>query len=616
MPGSIQFLKNLCGSCCNMHLAFCPKFPATNVEIPTDPSLSPASEKGFFWLALVLAGVVFAYPLAVAFPLLDPDEGIHAAIAQEMVERGDWLTPHFLGKPYYDKPIFYFWCEAVSLKLFGMNEAAVRLPGLLLGLLGTITTGIVAGRMFGRTAGWIAFLFYGTMILPVALAQAAAHDVALIPEINLALLLFWQWEQRPTRKSSNKGTVPFSLRENWGSPLYLAALAAILGLSILTKGLVGPAMVGVTFGGYLLLTRRISWAACGRMAGAFGLALLVASPWYLSVENAHAGYLYYYFVQRHLLGFATDTQSHGQSPWWYYLPVLFGGGLPWIGYLPVAIRDAWNRRSKVESRESGVENRPSTFDPRPSILLWCWLIGWTVLMFLSQSKLATYLWPVFPAVAILAAVPWSKLLQGTLGEKPRRSLLAAFFFSSVAGPVVLPLVAAAVRKMFHAEFSPAVWTAVMLAAAAPLVPLIFFFRRKWRAMLTASIASTAVQFFAAITFVLPPIAAQLTAKDLAAYLNARGSLPPRLVIAEERPGSLIFYLDPKLRARLAPGQIAQAGREQNLDLVPLDVIAVPEDRVKQAEKYLDLRDRKSKSVGRYRLYQKAEGGRRKAESHE
>ena len=80
-------------------------------------------------LAIVIAAVMFVFPLFVPFPLLDPDEGLHASIAQEMVERGDWITPRFLGQPFFDKPILYFWIQAVSLRLFGSNEAAVRLPG-------------------------------------------------------------------------------------------------------------------------------------------------------------------------------------------------------------------------------------------------------------------------------------------------------------------------------------------------------------------------------------------------------------------------------------------------------------------------------------------------------
>ena len=39
---------------------------------------------------------------------MDPDEGIHATIAQEMVERGDYVIPRYLGVPFRDKPISLF----------------------------------------------------------------------------------------------------------------------------------------------------------------------------------------------------------------------------------------------------------------------------------------------------------------------------------------------------------------------------------------------------------------------------------------------------------------------------------------------------------------------------
>ena len=143
-------------------------------------------------LAVVLAAVMFVFPLAIGFPLLDPDEGLHASIAQDMVERGDWTTPRFLGRPFLDKPIFYFWVQAASLWLFGPSETAVRLPGLMFGLLGAISTGLLGWRMFNRATGLIAGILYATTILPTALAQAASHDVALIPWINLTLLLLWE----------------------------------------------------------------------------------------------------------------------------------------------------------------------------------------------------------------------------------------------------------------------------------------------------------------------------------------------------------------------------------------------------------------------------------------
>ena len=141
---------------------------------------------------IVAAFLVFVYALLLPTPLLDPDECIHATISQEMVENNEWIVPRLRGEPFLDKPILFFWAQMLSLKMFGMTESAVRLPGLLFGLLGAITTGLLAGRLFGARAGWYAWLISMTMFLPLVLAQAAVHDVALVPWTNLALLCLWE----------------------------------------------------------------------------------------------------------------------------------------------------------------------------------------------------------------------------------------------------------------------------------------------------------------------------------------------------------------------------------------------------------------------------------------
>ena len=368
------------------------------MDIAKPQVVSSTDNRWLFVLAAVLAAIIFVFPLSVYFPLIDPDEGLHGSIAQEMVERGDWLTPHFLGEPFLDKPIFYFWCQALSLRLFGMNEAAVRLPGLMFGLLGAITTGLVGRRMFGRTTGWVAGIFYGTMILPTALAQAASHNVALIPFINLALLFLWESDRAGSESAAGCA----------------AATGVLLGLTVLTKGLIGVALVVTAYACYLLVARRWSAGACLRLLAAVIIAALTALPWFIAAERENPGFLYYFFIQRHILGFATATQLHGEAPWWYYLPILLGGGLPWIGYLPVTISDALGHKNQEPSNGA-------------MTLLFCWLIGCTLLLSVAHSKLATYIWPVFPAVAVLAAVGWARLLDGVLMDNARRRWSGPFF---------------------------------------------------------------------------------------------------------------------------------------------------------------------------------------------
>src|SRR5262245_14587278 len=133
------------------------------------------------WIFAVMALVLVVAPLAANAPLFDPDEGLHAAIAQEMVLRGDYVTPTFLGEPFLDKPILFFWAEAASLRVFGDREAAVRLPPLLFGLLGMIGVAALGRALFDETTGLVAGLVYGTMLLPLGVSQVAVHDVAVVP---------------------------------------------------------------------------------------------------------------------------------------------------------------------------------------------------------------------------------------------------------------------------------------------------------------------------------------------------------------------------------------------------------------------------------------------------
>ena len=174
---------------------------------------------------VLLAALGLICPLLAAprIPLVDPDEGLHASIAQEMVERGDWIVPHQLQEPFLDKPILYFWAIAASLKVFGYSEAAVRLPGLLFGTLGTMTTAAIAWRLLGRRTGaLIAGVFYASMIVPLVLMQIPAHDVALVPWVNLATCSASGSRIGPS-KLRDKPDAPFGLGRPpraccWASP--------------------------------------------------------------------------------------------------------------------------------------------------------------------------------------------------------------------------------------------------------------------------------------------------------------------------------------------------------------------------------------------------------------
>ena len=540
----------------------------------------PKGLSGLFLAAAVLAAVVFVLPIWSGLPLIDPDEGFHATIAQEMVERGDWIIPRWQGEPFLDKPILFTWTQAISLTAFGMNDTAVRLPGLLFGLLAMVATGLIGWRMLGPKLGLVSAMLYATTIMPTALAQVPTHDVALVPWVCLSILFFWEADRARTA------------RVRWSC---VGAVGLFLGLSCLTKGLVGVALVGMAYGSYLLVTRRLSVAVCIRGTIALVVAGLVGSTWYLAMEFRSPGYLHYFFIERHLLGFATATQKHGDEPWWYYLPLLLVGGLPWIAYLPVGIRDWWFKRSISAG---------STANGSIALLI-CWLLTNTLFLSMSSSKLVTYIWPVFPPTAILSAVVWCRFLDGELSAPARRWFAGNFWSASLIGPVAVPVAMIISQEVLDVRFGPSEWAIGLAAGFSTWIPVLFYQAGRARGALISGTGAMAAQFAAVMIVICPYAAGVNSARDLAEHFNQTGRVPSTVIIIEDRVGSVVFYLDPDLRKALRQGQLkrTRAKRIGEADqFAPDNVFAIAQCRVDRVQTYCDLDAIPFETAGRYRLY--------------
>jgi len=492
-----------------------------------------------------LAAVFLMVPLIVSLPLLDPDEGLHAAIAQEMVIHHDYVTPTFLGEPFLDKPILFFWTEALSLRVFGMREIAVRIPPLVFGLLGMLAVVALARTLFDQQRALIAGIVYASMVLPLGVSQVAVHDVALVPFMcGAAICLF------------HAARSPHAAR--WG-----IAIGLCLGSSILTKGLVGVVFAGI-FGLCLAAADRGSFRRIATaLAVGIALAAVVAAPWYIAMERAHPGYLHYYFVERHVRAYLTPTQPHAGRPWWYYAPIVIGGTLPWTGFLVAAVRAAWRDRARILP-----------------LLLIAWAAIGLVFLSAGESKLITYVLPVFPALAIVVA---DYLVTAWRPREAWRWAAAVYLLFAV----LLPPVAAAA---LHRVFAPSGNAAFLTAALASAVTLIAA-ADAWRArtlprFMTSAAAATALSFSILMILVAPRMAAWMTSRDLARVLNEQGTLPSRVLIVGERVGSLVFYLSDPLR------QEANANRITNVPMTedvfeglsgdpPDTVLAVRDDRLER-----------------------------------
>src|SRR4029077_17810625 len=142
------------------------------------------------WLALssAVAITVCLFGQLGAMGLVGPDEPRYASIARAMAETGDWVTPRLYGNPWFEKPPLYYWGAALSFRLFGVSEAAARLPSAVSALLATLAIAWLALRLYGpETARWL-LLLLPTTVGMIGFSHAAATDMPFSAMFTIAMV--------------------------------------------------------------------------------------------------------------------------------------------------------------------------------------------------------------------------------------------------------------------------------------------------------------------------------------------------------------------------------------------------------------------------------------------
>jgi len=332
-----------------------------------------------------------------ALGLLGPDEPRYASIARAMAETGDWVTPRLDGQPWFEKPVLYYWTAAISFKLFGVSDAAARLPSAVAAMLAIFGMAWLAYRITARAAFEAAFLT--AIVLPSAVAvigfgRAATTDMLFSALLALALVcaseVIWQ-------------PLPGARRPGWH-----VAWGAALGLAALAKG---PAAIALAGGSVAL------WAlTSGRVRDSFRLTnpvsvatfAIVALPWYVLCALRNPEFLQVFLISHNLERFLTPVFQH-QQPFWYFAPILVLGLVPWTALLALGaseLTEVFRVRRWKESR---------------GFFVLCWVIFPFVFFSISKSKLPGYILPAVLPLAMLAA----RALARAVEERPVLACLAA-----------------------------------------------------------------------------------------------------------------------------------------------------------------------------------------------
>jgi 4-amino-4-deoxy-L-arabinose transferase-like glycosyltransferase len=304
-------------------------------------------------------------------PLYEPDEGRYAQIPQEMLMSGDWVVPHLNGFVYIEKPPLQYWMTSIAYSVFGVHDWSARLWIALAGWFTVVVIAVYVAKHRGRRASVRTWTFGITSLIWMLVAHQLTLDTSLTLFTTIALIAYCE-------SQASARTPPWLNYAMW------AALAC----AVLTKGFVALVLPAGAFVLYCVRNRDWRrWRSLHLVRGAIVLTLLIA-PWMIAMQRRVPEFFDFFVVREHFLRYLTPI-ARRTEPWWFFIPLLIVGTMPWTGLLFKALFTA-KRRFDVNTKFSDRD------------LLWISAVAIFLFFSVSNSKLVPYILPMAPLLWVLA----------------------------------------------------------------------------------------------------------------------------------------------------------------------------------------------------------------------
>ena len=459
-------------------------------------------------IALLLLSYAFFFYGIGDYSLKEPDEGRYAEIPREMNELQDYTVPHLNYVRYFEKPPLLYWADALSFKVFGVNEWAFRFPNALCAFLCVICLYVFIRRWFNEQMAFLSSIILITSFGFFSMARVVTTDMLFAFWLFLSVLSFYGFYREKK---------PFFIY------LFYAAIAA----ATLAKGPVALILMSGTILIFLLTERNFLFIKEMKLIKGLVIYLLITLPWLIAISLREKEFLYFFFMDQHILRFLTSKHKRS-GPVYYFLPVLFGSMFPWSIFSPRAIANIWKTK---ELR---------------LMLIWVFVVF--TFFSVSGSKLPPYILPMFPAMAVILGYLFYDKWQSQVTRPIEIFIYMIIFFACGAGAFLLQL---SPLKTYITDMSGDAASILkdlrlfsLYISFSSFVMLCLFFFNKFTQYSRIFICLTLFSFVVmmGLLFHLPVVDRLNTAKDIALMINEQKTKADYIINYSGYDQTIPFYI--------------------------------------------------------------------------
>ncbi len=343
----------------------------------------PVSE---LWPMLMETTAVFLGSLGLllcfgAFAPFTKELGACESGAVREVLRGGFILPHYRpGSSIVWVPPLSWWAQALAVKALGWREVALRSPSLLGAAFTSALLYAWLRSCVGRACAFWSVVALLSCRFFVDAARQPRQDALFVVLISGAIVCFERAQRGAARH-----------RVAW-----LAATSLAVAFATLTKGPLGLVLPGLAAALWLFAEGRIRELFRPGLIAAFGCALMLALLWYAAAYAVGGREFVQVQIVTCLWDRFTGKLAMCRHPFYYFLPHVVTGFLPWSLMLPFVAVALWNSRRRL---------------PVPVRLAIFWFLGFLAFFSASSGKCLAYLVPVFPPLAVLTGWAIADLLS-------------------------------------------------------------------------------------------------------------------------------------------------------------------------------------------------------------